>query len=182
MKALAYAIFGISFALAGSVAANTSQDSVNMKTSVVDEPKMTNGQIDLATAPIASKEQLQAHLASTPTSPINKLSPSARFNFLNSLVFTQRGLASYSYIDLAGLPVSDAYSILSLFGAQSTVGFIPDLRTDSALDQSILDRAQSESTSGFVHPMAQPKDQVCHVGPNGSGCASKYGSLCMDGC
>lgn len=182
MKTLAYAIFGISFAFAGNVAANTSQDSVNIKTAVVGEPKMTNGQIDLATAPIASREQLQAHLASTPTSPINKLSPSAQFNFLNSLVFTQRGLASYSYIDLAGLPVTDAYSILSLFGAQSTISLIPHLQVDSALDQSILDRAESESTSGFVHPMAKPKDQVCLVGPDGSGCASKYGSLCMDGC
>ena len=99
--------------------------------------------IDAATAPIRSQDDLRNHLAAMPSSPIYKLTPHSRAIFLSSLVFTNRGLASYSYVSLAGISVSDAYQILMLFGAQGTIGDVPNLESISPLDKAIILRAKA---------------------------------------
>lgn len=60
-------------------------------------------------------------------------------HFLSSLTFNENGLTGYRFDILRdnGLSYSDAYSILGLFGAQSTAGAIPGLRIDSELDHHI---------------------------------------------
>jgi len=96
-------------------------------------------------APIKSKEDLDRYLEELrqnpeARSPLNLLSPAARDRFLNSLVFTERGLGGYYYGDLqAQLTASQAYRLLSLFGAQHTTPLLSGLRIESRGDEIIME-------------------------------------------
>ncbi|WP_090450743.1 hypothetical protein [Dyella sp. OK004] len=186
MKKLACFMFVAGMTLAGGAAADQQNDLNARSVNPANGTQLTPGKIDVATALITSRDQLLTHLAATPTSPIYRLSPIARSNFIASLVFTPRGLGSYSYVDLAGLSVADAYSILSLFGAQSTINSIPGLSTTTTLDQAINARfhASTQSIGGKVIPMSDPRiDHICEVRPGGSGgCVEEAGHRCTDGC
>ncbi|MFC6841050.1 hypothetical protein [Xanthomonas theicola] len=58
--------------------------------------------IDQLTAPIKSRADLRGYLAAVPAdSPLRRLTPGARKRFIDSLVFSPSGLASYSYEDIA---------------------------------------------------------------------------------
>lgn len=151
----------------------------------VSNASITPGQADIATALITSTDQLGSHLATTPSSPLYKLSPAARSHFVASLVFTPRGLGSYAYEDLAGLSVADAYRVLSLFGAQSTVNSVPGLKENTDLDRTIAAKTQaSAQAGGVVGPLGDPRfNKVCVVGPEGANkCVSEAGHHCTDGC
>ena len=169
-----FALIGISLLSVGGVQANEVVDS-----------SVTAEQADVATALITSTDQLGNHLATTPSSPLYKLHPAARSHFVASLVFTPLGLGSFSYEDLAGLSVADAYRVLSLFGAQSTLSSIPGLTESTDLDRTIAAKAQiSRNASGVVGPLADPRsNKVCVMGPEGANkCVSEYGHHCTDGC
>lgn len=145
----------------------------------------SRSQIEAATAAIMTREQLDVHLATDQSSPIYKMSPSSRTGFVASLVFTKRGLGSYSFVDLAGLTVADAYRVLSLFGSQSAIGSIPDLRDESELDHSILEQSRKDAKDKVgVAPTAIDRfHTVCHVHPDSpSECVGYSGSHCNESC
>ena len=96
--------------------------------------------IDEARAPIKSYADLRNYLAAEPSSsPLNRLSPVAKTRFLESLVFTERGLGGYSYEPLKGeLTASQIYDVLSLFGAQATTRLIKGATVKNETDRLIM--------------------------------------------
>jgi hypothetical protein len=73
-------------------------------------------------APIRSTTELETYLQSRKVSPFSSLSERSQRLFLESLVFTEKGLASYRYRELEEeLTPRQAFELLSLFGAQKTI-------------------------------------------------------------
>ena len=92
-------------------------------------------------APIKTAGHLQQYLARSLNrdSPLRFLSPGARQRFIQSLVFTDKGLASFDYRDLrVELSATQAYQLLSLFGAQRSTRAIPGLQATTATDATIM--------------------------------------------
>lgn len=92
-------------------------------------------------APVKSLDDLIAYLNSEAyeDSPLGKLSAGAQQRFLESLVFTDRGLGSFSYQDLRNeLTVTEIYQVLSIFGSQRVTTAIPGLRAVSDSDNLII--------------------------------------------
>ncbi len=131
-------------------------------------------------APVKSKadlDQYQEQLRQNPEarSPLNLLSPAARDRFLNSLVFTDRGLGGYQYRDLqAQLTASQIYQLLSLFGAQHTTSLLKGARVESKADQIIM-----ENDFEIVQPPADYKDMEC---VSRATCGPRLNYICMSGC
>lgn len=79
------------------------------------EARILQRELSFLLAPIQSKEDLAAYLLhiennAQSNSPLLRLTPDARKRFINSLVFTEKGLASYYYGDLVvQLSASEAY-------------------------------------------------------------------------
>lgn len=72
--------------------------------------------------PISTQTQLDVYIRETPAprSPLNWLTPAARKRFVDGLVFRERGLGGLYLGDLGyELTREQAYTLLSLFGAQS---------------------------------------------------------------
>lgn len=93
--------------------------------------------IELFLAPVKSERDLSEHLATKlgRGSPLDQLSTHARERFLGSLTFNPVGLTGFRYDDLeAELSVTQAYQVLSLFGAQDTLS---KLRLRQATDQDV---------------------------------------------
>lgn len=76
-------------------------------------------------SPIRTSAELSAYLQLHKTSPFNALSKRSQQLFVESLVFTENGLASYRYRELESeLTPRQAFELLSLFGAQKTLGYL----------------------------------------------------------
>jgi hypothetical protein len=129
-------------------------------------------------APIKSKSDLQVYLAENTLrqTPFGKLSQGAQQRFLKSLVFTDRGLASFDYRDLKReLTAGDIYELLSLFGAQRTTFSIPDLKSLSATDEFVTMLSCGATVcicdSGCDYP-----EYWCS---STATCSAKKGSVCI---
>lgn len=96
--------------------------------------------VDMALAPIHTRTELQEYLKITAASgsPLDALPPDAQQRFFSSLVFTARGLASFSYADLQYLSATKIYKILSLFGVQSVTPMIHGAQINDAADEAIM--------------------------------------------
>jgi len=105
-------------------------------------PKSSHNQhtIDLATAPIRSKDDLDAYLQRTPISesPFLYLSPLDRRIFLDEVTFNETGLTQFPPDAFETLTASQAYQLLALFGWQLVVPSLPGLRVQSSLDRAIM--------------------------------------------
>lgn len=146
---------------------------------VVEEISLQQAEIDAAVAPIKSRNDLARYLRVNPESPINKLPSDVRNRFLSKLVFTKRGLGSYSYLGLSGhLSVTEMYGVMSLFGQQRSVHRIPKLAPKNGVEESML----------FAQMGSNPKpNMACIVdgqSPDGdtSWCTPEYGSMCNGAC
>jgi hypothetical protein len=132
--------------------------SVALCACVVDSQPTDNpfdGETAQSTSYIKSTQDLQAYLQKAHTSPLDRLSPDAKRRFLNSLVFTRFGLASYQYTDLKALPEMEAAQILGLFKPASV--------TD-------------KTTSGTVPPPQAFVEYWC--APSQGGCVAKSEHIC----
>ncbi|MFK2876664.1 hypothetical protein [Rhodanobacter hydrolyticus] len=119
---------------------------------------------NLSTALIKNQGELQRFMQSNynnADNPLNKLPAAARMHFVDSLVFRSEGLASFSYDDLRNLSVTDAYRILSLFGAQDSIGSIPNIKPVTDVDYNIL------AASPQLYP-PYLQDNICGS-PSGNG-------------
>lgn len=93
---------------------------------------------------------------------LDKLSAGARSQFVNELMFTKAGLASFNYQVLEdSLTYSEAYKLLALFGVQHTVGLMRGLKVQTATDGLIR------------HHYAQPQN-CCEEGNEGGTDHIKY--------
>jgi hypothetical protein len=101
-------------------------------------------QLDMLSAPIHSESDLVKYDEKTDASqnPLNSLSQAARGRFLKSLVFSEKGLASFGEADLkTELSASQVYRILSLFGVQSSTQLVQGLRMENDVDRAIMSKA-----------------------------------------
>ncbi|WP_369913955.1 hypothetical protein AB8810_13100 [Xanthomonas sp. NCPPB 3005] len=111
-------------------------------------------------------------------SPLDSLSPSARARFIESLKLNEGGVTSFYYADIeAELNSSQAYALLSLFGLQSTLRFMPKLRVDNDSDREIM-RAFGSGTPGI--PL--PEDHNDYWCSGRATCSRNVGSICTGNC
>jgi hypothetical protein len=124
-------------------------------------------------APIKSQEDLRLYLLENQDqeSPLMLLSPGAKARFLDSLVFTKGGLASFDYRDIqAELTATQAYQLLALFGAQRSTKAIPGLRISSPSDAAIVESGSDPTI------MADYQDYWC---ASPATCDRRVGSICI---
>lgn len=133
--------------------------------------------IDMYFAQIKSERDLAAHLDAHlgRGSPFDALSPNARERFISSLSFNKLGITGYQFYDLeAELSTSQAFDLLSLFGAQSTIGSLL-LRQTTDRDAQI----NGLYRSSVEFPADDHKEYQC-VGNYNCYWAMHY--ICMSGC
>ncbi|QNH11670.1 hypothetical protein [Xanthomonas sp. SI] len=131
-------------------------------------------------APVHSAAQLAAYLAAPKGSgsPLDSLSPAARARFVDSLKFNEGGVTSFYYADIESeLTGSQAYALLSLFGLQGTLQFMPNIRVDSDSDREIM-RAFGSGTPGI--PL--PEDHNDYWCSGRATCSRNIGSICTGNC
>jgi len=150
---------------------------------LVREINDTQIEIDLATAPIKSRADLLRHLRVTQDSPLSKLPPSIRDNFIRSLVFTRYGLASYSYLGLNTVSTTDLYAVFSLFGHQRYLTSVPGLKAVNETERSIL-FVSAMGGGGGENTTEEPpiQNSYCTVDGPDSWCTYEYGSACNAKC
>lgn len=175
-------VAGLAFHPAFAAGEAAKGQSVGQVTSadILQEVGATQREIEEAMAPIRSAADLKRYLETTTDSPLDKLGASARGNFLKSLVFAKGGLGSYSYVELSGLTVTDAYRILSLFGAQSSVSSIPNLKPRNKSEESVYTlSSRLYGTQGVI------RNYECIVygaDPDPTRCSYMYGRNCNSLC
>lgn len=131
-------------------------------------------------APVHSNALLAAHLmkAKDSGSPLNLLSPTARARFVDSLKFNEGGVTSFYYADIESeLTSSQAYELLSLFGLQSMLQYMPKIRISSDEDLDIM-RAYGGGTIGL--PL--PDDHNDYWCTSRGTCSRNVGSICTSNC
>lgn len=105
--------------------------------------------------------------------PLYYLPPNLRAAFLESLVFTPKGLASfnYSYFSEANLSAAQVYEILSLYGVGYVTHLVPGLRFTSESDRELVPEA---------HPFTDYENFWC---VSDATCAPKFQHICIgDNC
>lgn len=151
-------------------------------TAFADQPKSLEAKnIVLKYAPINSSKQLDNHLlALTSDSPLAAFSQSARARFVAGLRFGEQGLAGYDYEPITSeLTASQAYRVLSLFGAQRTLPLLPGLRADSSSDQEVMDFSDSAFS---VNPNPVIEDYPGYACSGRATCSQSMNSICMSSC
>jgi hypothetical protein len=130
---------------------------------------------------INSSDDLNEYLETADRSPVDRLSPAARQRFLDSLVFGDDGLGSYSYADLeAELSVSEIHDILSLFGVERTTSMITGARVVSDRDRELRSRM---APGGDLYSITPEDHTNCKcTGTGGYVCASEPSHICLGGC
>lgn len=136
-------------------------------------------EIDAAMAPIQTPAQLAHHIRSVRDSPLDKLPPRARREFLDSLAFTPEGLGGFSHLPLASasLSVDEAYRILQLFGMQGMISSIPNLFPANETEIAILEVAVQPQAS-----MPRWMNSVCIIHGRARECRPHYGYNCSKAC
>ena len=115
---------------------------------------------------IQSAKDLDVYLQTARTSPLDRLSVADKQNFLNSLVFTENGLASYQYSALETLSATDMYQILSLFGVERTASLITQ-----------------KNTVSNVEPIAESSgDHEGYLCSGRATCTEAPGNICTSNC
>ncbi|WP_244220723.1 hypothetical protein [Xanthomonas vasicola] len=153
---------------AGAGAAPPSSDGELLKSSSILQEE-----VDLATARIRSSKQFEAYLAATPSSVAFKLPPSVLNNFRRSMVFTERGLASFSYDRLTDyLNTKELYELLSMFGVQRTISSIPGIFAKNEIERKIIE----------VNDVNPRQDSYCLINQGSSSCRYEYKSMCSQAC
>lgn len=116
---------------------------------------------------LRSTAELNAYLKTTSSSPLDRLPAEARQRFVESLVFTVDGLASYRYADLQSLSATEVYQILRLFDVEGTAGLI-NARVSNKSDEAVMNFV----TGGY-------QDHYC---ASRATCGAQLDSICTDNC
>lgn len=134
-------LLGVLLSVASTVAG--AAELQNRMPSPSAQTGMSQMTLDSSVAQLRSSAEVYRHLASRDTtSPLRLLSKPALARFVDSLVFSERGLASFRTDDLAAeLTVSQAYQVLALFGQQTSILSVADAKIRTNADIIILDEA-----------------------------------------
>jgi hypothetical protein len=127
-------------------------------------------------AKVNSASKLQEFVGKTSGEPpLAYLSSEARKRFVSSLTFNENGLTGFRYDDIeAELTFSEAYELLSVFGAQSRI-FSMDLAVSSEQDAKLL---AVVSRSVFQ----TKEDHVGYKCVDRFNCYQTMSYICMSGC
>lgn len=121
----------------------------------------------LLSAPIKSRGELARHIRDGREngSPLRALSKKGSQRFIASLKFNEEGVTSYRYDVLEKeLSVTEAYLVLSLFGAQDDIRMLTFARVDTQLDHdllSVVEVAASCSGNGDYPNMQCSRRATC---------------------
>ncbi|MDR2871718.1 MAG: hypothetical protein LBV45_04225 [Xanthomonadaceae bacterium] len=113
--------------------------------------------IDRELAPIKSQIDMNRYIysAEAKNSPLRQLSPNALATFMNGLTFTDEGAASFNMTPLTNnLTASQVYEVLGLFGMQSAIGTISNLRVQTESDRMIAASAKERPNAVWAAPFA----------------------------
>lgn len=157
--------------MAGEKSALTVKDALS-------EQMLIQEEINSDTALIKSKSDLARYNAALAASPLGKAPAFARNKFLNSLIFTENGLASYSYTSLRDfLSLTEIYQVLALFGAQQSTGIIPGIKPRTSQERLI----QTIAAGGGG---GDKTDRICSDNGLGDGykCSYSFGDVCRSTC
>lgn len=127
--------------LSSSVNAGSSGEAAKIQAETLFQQELLERELAHQLAPIKSETDLRRYQLENVHggSPIRRLSKGAQERFLQSLVFTDSGLASFDYRDLrAELTATQVHEVLSLFGVQRTTRSIPGLRVVNDADAAIV--------------------------------------------
>jgi hypothetical protein len=134
--------------------------------------------IALELASVKSHVSLLAYQQITPdvVSPLSKLSPAGKAEFLASLTFNENGVTGFNYRVLENeLTPTQIYSVLALFGAQHLTARLRGARIDSVADHQLLSyatakmRRQGDDYSGYA----------CTARAT---CTTSTNAICMSSC
>lgn len=144
----------------------------------IAENQLNRQQLSFLTAPIKNRSELEVYLSNNEiaSTPLRYLPKDAVKPFLDSLVFTEQGLASFRYVDLKGkLSPFEAYELLSLFGAERFAASIYDeSQTVSEADKLALEVVQSDGDKDWF-----VEDYAC---TDRATCSSSLSDLCTNNC
>lgn len=134
----AIAVLTVAIALPVSASPQHEGDFDRVSLAQVGAEQARQRALDIEMAPIKSADELAAYLHDADAaSPLMTLTPAARERFLASLEFNKGGLVSYQYDDLAReLTASQAYRLLTLFGAQRTT-YLLGARVENGSDEAV---------------------------------------------
>ncbi|MGW8341274.1 hypothetical protein ACWGY7_14455 [Xanthomonas axonopodis pv. khayae] len=97
-------------------------------------------------------------------------------SFTRSMVFTEKGLASYSYNGLTDyLSTKEIYELLSLFGVQKTISAIPGVIAKNSIETKIIEGNTQ------IGPAAN-RDTYCLINGPQRLCRPEYRSICSQAC
>lgn len=153
-----------------------------IQTSAVDaliDQELQRQELDVLLAPIKSSIDMDKYLREMPktASPIERLSPSAKTRFLDSLTFNASGITGYRYDGLvAELSASEIYKVLSLFGAQHTTSLLRGVRVSSRADKLLMSPGRNATPSLYA---ADHEGYRCESKSN---CYRSPSYICMSGC
>lgn len=126
-------------------------------------------------APIKAEADLQKHLSTEIDSPLDRLSSSAKWAFVDSLRFGRRGLGSYRYDILEKeLTPTEIYEVLSLFGVQHTTHMLKGAKSANEADELIMQ--MGVSSLGGRYPGEDYPDYWCS---SKATCSRSITSICI---
>jgi len=159
--------------LAGAFALALSFDACASSYQLQNEAAASEEVLDAISAPIRTRAQLDAYLAVTPNSPIHRLGEAKMKTFLASLMFSPRGLGSYSSVELEGMHSSEVYSILALFGLQTTTRAVRTRRATTEDDNRVERRLRRS-----LPPTRGGAACLVHKGGSSHVCERLEGAVC----
>lgn len=136
---------GLALPIAASAAPPGGQASTSTISAAQIQQSQQNAdrqnRINFLLAPIKSQKDLNQYLNThaTTKNPLDYLSAPAERRFLEELVFTDHGLASFDYKDLENeLTPTQIYQVLSLFGAQGATAELSRAEVRSETDRLLI--------------------------------------------
>ena len=108
----------------------------------IEHDELVELRFSQSSAVIQSEDNLAEHLNTLKAlgSPLLHLSETGRKEFIDSIVWTDGGIGSFSALPLElELNVTQAYQILQLFGLESVITSLKNLTIDSTLEFDVLD-------------------------------------------
>lgn len=146
----------------------------NAEGAMADQVSIALREASRSAAPLKSLADVDLHLRDVPATPLLALNEDQRRRFVNSLVFTDKGLASYSWLSLTELSIVDRYRILALFGAQNDLTKLPYMPVKSEAEESMIFLASLQDGLSMTQ-----RNSVCWVRePNVVRCEYEYGANC----
>ena len=185
VKALLFCMMTVVASLS-SQASPLPVEARSARQSVVDtqeEREMLARDLAAQLAEIKSSKEVARYLSKQgrQETPFSPLSAGARQRFIQSLRFSEKGLASYDYRDLRNeLTATEIYRLLSLFGAEGSVFAIPDMKAESATDELIIMQGKLDRSGEMMRAPTDYEGYACISRASGAKAADHIciGSSC----